>query len=305
MSITAAPPAERLPPATPASSAAPAPPIAPTTTTAASATRCENCGSVVRRRYCSNCGQRVEPPVHSLWHFATVATEDLTHADSRLWRTLLALLFKPGYLTREFLHGRRASYLPPVRLYLVLSVAFFLWASIAHRPAHVLETGADDQGAPTAAAKPIAAGTPSVFSPPLPGESAEQRAARICGKLVDYQGPLQKQVLPVWRRACPRLVADNGRGLTEAYLHNVPRAMFVFLLLPLSGMLAALLPVGGSLLRTAAFWYIPWYMFRSMRLVYGQGRALTFAKLVAVSFFYLVSGGLMLALTVVYSVLTL
>ena len=55
-----------------------------------------------------------------------VATEDLTHADSRLWRTLAALLFKPGHLTREFLAGRRARYLPPVRLYLVLSVLFFL-----------------------------------------------------------------------------------------------------------------------------------------------------------------------------------
>jgi hypothetical protein len=340
MSLIAATPAGRLPSATPETSAPPATPVAPTTAAApASAAHCENCGSVVQGRYCSNCGQRIEPPVHSLWHFTTVATEDLTHADSRLWRTLLALLFKPGYLTREFLHGRRASYLPPVRLYLVLSVAFFLWASIAHRPAHVLEIGADDHGTPTAAVKPIAGGTTSVFSPALPGESAEQRATRICGKLVNYQGPLQKQVLPVWRRACPRLVADNGRGLTEAYLHNVPRAMFVFLpllagammlmywrprhyyvehlllflhnhafvflLLPLGGMLAALLPVGGSLVRTATFWYIPWYMFRSMRVVYGQTRALTFAKLVAVSFFYLVSGGLMLALTVVYSVLTL
>jgi uncharacterized protein DUF3667 len=346
MSITAAPPAERPPAAAP-EACAPRTPAAPTTAAAsactdngaASNTFCDNCGSAVQDRYCGHCGQRFEPPVHSLWHFTTVATEDLTHADSRLWRTLLALLFKPGYLTREFLHGRRASYLPPVRLYLVLSVAFFLWASIAHRPAHVLEIGADDPGAPTAAVKPIAAGTTSVFSPALPGESAEQRATRICGKLVDYQGPLQKQVLPVWRRACPRLVADNGRDLTEAYLHNVPRAMFVFLpllagammlmywhprryyvehlllflhnhafvflLLPLSGMLAVLLPIGGSPVRAATVLYIPWYMFRSMRVVYGQGRALTFAKLVVVSFFYLVSGALMLVLTVVYSVLTL
>ena len=49
---------------------------------------CDNCGAPVAGRYCSACGQRLEPPVHSLWHFTRVATEDLTHADSRLWRTL-------------------------------------------------------------------------------------------------------------------------------------------------------------------------------------------------------------------------
>ena len=300
---------------------------------------CDNCGMPVERRFCGNCGQRLEPPVHSLWHFTKVATEDLTHADSRVWRTLAALLFKPGYLTREFLYGRRASYLPPVRLYLVLSVAFFLWASAGHRSPRVVEIGAGDHGAPTAVVKPLAGGTTSVFSPALPGESAEQRTARICSTLVHYEGPLEKQVLPAWRRVCPRLVADNGRELMEAYLHNVPRAMFlflpllagvmmlmywwprhyyvehllllvhnhafVFLIVPLAWMLSALLPGGGSWLRAATVLYIPWYMFRSMRVVYGQGRALTLVKVGAVSLFYLVSGALMLALTVVYSVLTL
>src|SRR6266436_982993 len=105
---------------------------APAAASVAPALRCENCGAAVAQRYCGACGQRLEPPVHSLWHFAQLATEDLTHADSRLWRTLAALLFKPGYLTREFLAGRRARYLPPVRLYLVLSVVFFLGASATH-----------------------------------------------------------------------------------------------------------------------------------------------------------------------------
>src|SRR5690349_19840690 len=106
---------------------------------AAAGARCDNCGASVPGRYCGNCGQRLEPPVHSLWHFLTVAMEDVTHADSRLWRTLWALLFKPGFLTRQFLDGRRASYLPPVRLYLVLSVVFFLWFSATHQKLQVVE----------------------------------------------------------------------------------------------------------------------------------------------------------------------
>jgi hypothetical protein len=68
---------------------------------------------------------------------------------------------------------------------------------------------------------------------------------------------------------------------------------------------SALLPGGGTWLRTAVLLYITWYMYRSMRVVYRQGRVLTLAKLAVLSFFYLVSGALMLTFTVVYSALTL
>src|SRR5207245_1863262 len=96
---------------------------------------CANCGATVTDKYCGRCGQRFEHKIHSVLHFTREATEDLTHADSRLWRTLFALLFKPGYLTREFLEGRRVRYLPPLRLYLVLSVLFFLVISTGqHEP---------------------------------------------------------------------------------------------------------------------------------------------------------------------------
>jgi len=90
---------------------------------------CANCGAPVSGHFCSNCGQRVEHSVHSVWHFAGEAFEDLTHADSRLWGTVGALLFKPGFLTCEFLAGRRVKYLPPLRLYLVLSLLFFVVAA--------------------------------------------------------------------------------------------------------------------------------------------------------------------------------
>src|SRR5579871_610101 len=82
---------------------------------------CANCGATVTGHFCANCGQKNENPLHSLWHFVGEATEDLTHADSRVWITIGALLFKPGFLTLEFLAGRRVRYLPPIRLYLVMS----------------------------------------------------------------------------------------------------------------------------------------------------------------------------------------
>jgi hypothetical protein len=332
-------PTQAAVPAPAAVAAAPAlaastPAVAPVT-----AMRCDNCGAPLGGRYCSACGQRREPPLHSLWHFLQVAAEDLTHADSRLWRTLAALLFKPGFLTAEFIAGRRARYLPPVRLYLVLSVVFFLWASATQTHPHALTITPQEHGPPTASVKPLAGESTSVFSPALPGESREQRSERICGKLFTYEGPWQEQVVRAWRGSCPRMVEDNGRSLQEAYMHNVPRAMFVFLpllaavmrlmywrprhyyvehlllfvhnhafvflVVLLAWSVSAPLPRGGMWLRAAVVLYIPWYVYRSMRVVYRQGRVLTLAKLAVLSFCYLVSGALMLALTVVYSALTL
>lgn len=78
--------------------------------------------------YCAKCGQHTHESarglavvLHDTWH-------DVTHLDGRLWRTLAILFARPGALTREYFDGRRARYLPPVRLYLVLSILFFALA---------------------------------------------------------------------------------------------------------------------------------------------------------------------------------
>jgi hypothetical protein len=299
----------------------------------APAARCDNCGAMLSGKYCAACGQRREAPVHSLWHFTQLATEDLTHADSRLWRTLGALLYKPGHLTREFLSGRRARYLPPVRLYLVLSVLFFLVASAVQSKFAVVEF--DD--------KP-AAGKPTVVEKldevpalkPKAGETPEQSADRVCAD-ANYNGPWAATLQPLLQKACRKSIADNGH-LQEAFMHNMPRAMFIFLPL-LAGLMmlmywrprryyvehlllfvhnhaVAFLVLGVVLLLgkfvpdipglgLAIFLYFTWYMYRSMRVVYRQGRALTVSKLMLLAFFYLVFASLLLAATSIYSVLML
>jgi len=52
--------------------------------------------------------------------------DDFFTLDSRLFKTIIPLLFKPGFLTLEYNKGRRVKYLPPLRMYLVLSVLIFL-----------------------------------------------------------------------------------------------------------------------------------------------------------------------------------
>ncbi len=68
--------------------------------------------------------------------------EDIRSLDSRMWRTLLALLFKPGFLSAEHFAGRKASYIPPFRLYLIVSFVMFMLLSLTANLDVSIDTGA-------------------------------------------------------------------------------------------------------------------------------------------------------------------
>ena len=89
---------------------------------------CLNCGTELRGQYCGYCGQRASGRLISLWELLRDAFGDLLELDSRLWRTVIPLLIRPGKLTRDYLEGKRARYMPPFRMYLVLSIIFFVVA---------------------------------------------------------------------------------------------------------------------------------------------------------------------------------
>lgn len=89
---------------------------------------CLNCGTRLRGQYCGNCGQRAQSRLISLWELISDAFGDLFELDSRLWKTLLPLVGRPGHLTHDYLQGRRARYMPPFRMYLVMSLLFFVIA---------------------------------------------------------------------------------------------------------------------------------------------------------------------------------
>jgi hypothetical protein len=89
---------------------------------------CLNCGTRLKGQYCGNCGQRSRSRLISLWELVSDAFGDLFEIDSRVWQTLIPLLIRPGRLTHDYLQGRRARYMPPFRMYLVLSLLFFVVA---------------------------------------------------------------------------------------------------------------------------------------------------------------------------------
>ena len=91
---------------------------------------CANCGTLLEGPYCSSCGQQRRDIKRFFLTLINDAFEDVFKLNSRAWKTLLSLLFKPGFLTTEYLKGRRASYIQPVRLYFFTSIIFFLLLSI-------------------------------------------------------------------------------------------------------------------------------------------------------------------------------
>jgi len=87
---------------------------------------CLNCGATVLGRYCQACGQENTEPKETFWHMVTHFFYDITHFDGSFFVTLKDLLFKPGFLSKEYMLGRRKKYLHPVRMYVFTSAVFFL-----------------------------------------------------------------------------------------------------------------------------------------------------------------------------------
>lgn len=91
---------------------------------------CPNCGTSLLGSHCHACGQKkIDADEYSLRRFLGRAINDFTDLESsKLLRTLLAMLVRPGLLAAEYLAGRRGSYLGPLKLYLTFSALYFLFA---------------------------------------------------------------------------------------------------------------------------------------------------------------------------------
>ena len=91
---------------------------------------CLNCNHVVAQRFCPNCGQENTETRKTFHHLFVHFFEDLTHYENAFWKTIKNLLLKPASLTKEYLSGKRLSYLAPFRLYIFISFVTFLLISI-------------------------------------------------------------------------------------------------------------------------------------------------------------------------------
>ena len=93
-------------------------------------THCENCGTELRGHYCSNCGQAAVNYHRSFRHVIVDVLDSFLNWDSKFIRSIGLLLWRPGWLTNQFLEGRRVRFVHPLRLYLLISIVFFLCAKL-------------------------------------------------------------------------------------------------------------------------------------------------------------------------------
>lgn len=170
---------------------------------------CRNCDAPLHGPYCARCGQRDAPPDPTLRELGADAWESLTNVDGKVASSLRTLFVRPGVLTREFLAGRRARYLPPFRLYLICSVAFFLVSAIEVERA-------------TTPAERAAAVRAEAY-----GDSvARARMAR--GEVRDIGPDRNSSFGKRMARGNERLKA-SGRKIGDVLRDNVPNAMFLIM----------------------------------------------------------------------------
>lgn len=193
---------------------------------AADAGRCPNCRAEAEGRFCPACGQRQGRRLASIREMAAGALSDQFSLDATLPRTLAGLA-RPGFLTTEYLDGRIVRYIPPLRLYLVCSLAFFFLLSWRSDPVPPPEAVAAAAGIAEGAGEP---------SRPV---SIDLEIGRDTAELPGWQRPIARRL----RMQAQRLEGMSPEELTRRFLaglrEQAPRAVFV--LVPVFALLLAIL----------------------------------------------------------------
>jgi Protein of unknown function (DUF3667) len=203
---------------------------------------CPNCGATLSGPYCAQCGQHAHESARSLHVLFHDAWHLFTHLDGLFWITLQTLLLRPGRLTREYFADRRARYVPPFRLYFVISVAFFgltsLGTSISNLNVSKLppqESAAMREEMHRELASEASPAVAATVEEATSATMSPEMALRACDHLSIGMPKLDQHLQSV----CRHQVADEGKSMLHAFAGMVPKMMFVFL--PLMALLMLLL----------------------------------------------------------------
>ncbi len=276
---------------------------------------CANCGDATPGKYCPECGQARRTRLISLREMAVDFLDDQLSLNSRLPATVFCLLLRPGFLTQEYLRGRIARYIRPLRLYLGASVVFFLLLSIdgsalklglAEGAGVRVDLGADSVGlvdALTGGAAAARAATPESdgswvdsikvhsASPTLDNLLEQKRAhfrrmspgeafREVMAEFREHVPTTMFFLLPVFALLLKLLYRRPGRLYVEHFvfalhLHAFAFAAFTVVLLARQPAVAAVMLA-----------WVLLYTFLSMRRVYGQSFVKTGVKYMALGWGY-------------------
>jgi hypothetical protein len=267
---------------------------------------CPNCGSPLTGRYCSGCGQAA--PSEEDYSFRAHAAdffEHLTSLDGKVARTVLTLIRSPGLLTVDHLAGRRARYVRPLQLFLLVNILLFFAGPGIPLFSYTLAKY-------SRAAPPSRTLVRSLVVRAVPATDSAARAdyARAFDDRVEAERkslillfvPALALVLRVifWRRGrvSVEAVSSTPRRYGEHLVFSFHVLAFVWLALVGWGALSTAFAgkvIGGILggvlliLVTASVLMIPVYLFRALRTVYllSRMRAVALTAVIGIAFFVL------------------
>ena len=146
--------------------------------TAARDHRCSNCGATLAGAFCHACGQSAH--VHrSVVHVLEEVFHGITHFDSRAWRSIPMLIFRPGKMTHNYIMGHRARYIPPFAMFLASVFAMFLAFAIVGGPGIVNEATVSRAEALTEARQMVAEARQDIAADKAEIAQLEAEVARL------------------------------------------------------------------------------------------------------------------------------
>ena len=88
--------------------------------------QCLNCSTALEKNqfYCFVCGQKNKTSTVTIWSLLGDMFANIFNLDHSVWQSLIGV-FKPAYLTQEFIKGKRKSFLNPLRLFFVAMIVHF------------------------------------------------------------------------------------------------------------------------------------------------------------------------------------
>jgi hypothetical protein len=192
---------------------------------------CPNCGNLLHGSFCFHCGQNQKNLNRFFWSLVSEAFEDIFSFKSRVSLTLFHLFIKPGFISDEYSKGKRARYVPPLRLYIITSVTFVLLLSLQS----ALE--------PPTTQVPIYITTEeSVLSSPesadaLPAMTDEEVDAKIETNLSQLELPWLsdehtsdvRNIVRQQARKAYRIYKDDPSRFVDIVLDTLPPMMFILL----------------------------------------------------------------------------
>ena len=192
---------------------------------------CLNCRHVVEQKFCPNCGQENTDSRKTFHHLFIHFFEDLTHYENAFWKTIKNLLFKPSTLTKEYLSGKRLSYLAPVRLYIFISFITFLL--IALFPSHVSENLAkSEKDITTNLIKQDKEGIKNLKGnshfemPSMKEVDSIQKYGKPSEKYTDFEYWLYEKVIHVTEKNTKGEIIEK---FIESFVHNIPKILFIIM----------------------------------------------------------------------------